>query len=95
MSTIIVIMQFFYLKSPKKLFKDYNIPTHKKYLFNKWNYNEPIPDFTKILDNLSITYDFEKIDVDELRNKARLYNYMEVNIKLSDAKYKLLSIYGE
>ena len=25
MSTIIVIMQFFYLKSPKKLFKDYNM----------------------------------------------------------------------
>lgn len=50
-------------------------------------------DFTnlsKLLNKLSIGYDFEKIDVDELRNNARSYNYMEIseNRKKDDDNYE-------
>ena len=48
--------------------------------------------FTKLLDKLSVGYKFEKIDVDNLRNKARLYDYSEISKerKYDDEKYEVL-----
>ena len=72
--------------------KKYNLPFKKventEYFIHETNFT----DFIKLLNNLSVNCNFEKIDVDELRNKARLYNYMEAseNIKFSDAKYEML-----
>jgi len=45
---------------------------------------------TKLLDKLSVINDFDKIDVDEIRKKASLYNHMEIYeaIKIDDDNYE-------
>ena len=46
-------------------------------------------EFTKLLNKLSISHDFEKIDVDKLRSKAPSYDYLKISEekKLDYEKY--------
>jgi len=72
--------------------KKYNYPFKKVENTEYFIHETDFTDFIKLLDNLSVNYNFEKIDVDELRNKARSYNYPEIseNIRFDDAKYEML-----
>jgi hypothetical protein len=47
---------------------------------------------TNLLNKLSINYDFKQIIVNELREKARTYNYIEINKerKNDDDRYEIL-----
>ena len=69
--------------------KKYSFPFKKVEDTEYFIYDTNFSEFTKLLDKLSISYNFEKIDVNELRSKACSYDYLKISEekKLDYEKY--------
>lgn len=69
--------------------KKYSFPFKKVEDTEYFIHDTDFSEFTKLLDKLSISHDFEKIDVNELRSKARSYDYLKISEekKLDYEKY--------
>jgi hypothetical protein len=72
--------------------KKYSFPFKKVEDTEYFIHDTDFTEFTKLLDKLSVGYNFEKIDVNELRNKARSYNYTKIREERNydDNKYEVL-----
>jgi hypothetical protein len=75
-----------------KMSEKYSFPFKKVEDTEYFIHDTDFTEFTKLLDKLCVGYNFEKIDVNQLRNKARSYHHKKISeeIEYDYDKYEVL-----